>query len=41
MMDSGIEVFIAGGLVVWLVGYGSGITYRYVRQIFEKAARGG
>ena len=41
MMDSGIEVFIAGGLVVWLVGYGSGTTFRYVRQIFEKAARGG
>lgn len=40
-MDSGIEVFIAGGLVVWLVGYGSGTTFRYVRQIFEKAARGG
>ncbi|MGL6309876.1 hypothetical protein ACSZMD_08730 [Aeromonas veronii] len=40
-MDSGIEMFIAGGLVVWLAGYGSGTTFRYVRQIFEKAARGG
>ncbi len=40
MIEPGIEMFIAGGFLVWLVGYGSGTVFRHTRQIFEKASRG-
>jgi len=40
VIEPGIEMFIAGGFLVWLVGYGSGTVFRHTRQIFEKASRG-
>lgn len=39
-MDPVIALYIAGGLLVWLVGYGSGTVFRHTRQILEKASRG-
>lgn len=36
-----VIIFIGYGFVCWLSGYGSGILFRYIRQLFESAARGG
>lgn len=40
-LDPTLAQFIASGALIWLVGYGVGITWRFVRQVFEKASRGG
>lgn len=39
-MNIGIETLLSAVLIAWLIGYGTGVSFRFVRQIFEKATRG-